>query len=394
MQAAKPRAACVRCARGAPATRCAAGAPHGGTQPHAAATPSRRALLRSSAAAAAAAAAALGARPGPALAEAAAAAAAEAASPLEPLFSASELYYPGPSLSYLKQLYYPSWLFGEWRVTSRLAAFATPRGARFVPPRAAQAASDDLGRETAFAARFYSTLPDTRENAVRVALGLLPRDAVLADRAFNAASLADATLAASAPPGAPPAVRSAVYDPRDAPDALTLVYSDNARAELFLSALRSDPVLADDDAGAGAGAAPAAGPRVFRTAECSRQTTVSVRSVDVRDFQILSRFEELAPGRVRVRQRVGVYLTPQARPARAPRPAQRAARARGTPALTRHARAHGCHVIQAPLYFEALNVAVALYDYDMEMERVGTQQAGGGPELACVLTPKDVTQCQ
>ena len=158
------------------------------------------------------------------------------------------------------------------------------------------------------------------------------------------------------PPGAPPpppAVASVEYDPRDAPDTMRVTYtSGSQRAELFLSALRYDPLPEDGSSRQ---------PGVFRTAECSRQTTVGVRSVDVRDYQILTRFERRADGRVAARQRVGIYLTPQ-----------------------------------APLYFEAPNVAVALYDYDMRFERVDTPRGEGdaGAPLACVQTPKDVVQCR
>jgi hypothetical protein len=353
-----------RC-RAARAPRCAA--QHATTDSAAApAQRSRRALLHAGAAAAAAATLTAPRHAWAAAEDAltsagadASAVASAAPSALEELFTAPQLYWPGPSLSYGKQLYYPDWLFGEWRVTSRLVAFTTPRGARFVPARAAAAAAEDLAAPPlAFAARFYSTLPDSRENALRVALGLLPRDAIMADRAFNTRSLTDATLAASVRPGGPPAARvaSVEYDPRDAPDTLRVSYADDgtapARAELFLSAMRTD-ALPDHSFSE---------PRVFRTAECVRQTTVAGRTVDVRDFQILSRFERVGNdgdgNEVAMRQRVGVFLTPQ-----------------------------------ATLYFEAASVAVALYDYEMRLTRVATLAQGGQP-LVCVETPKDVTQCR
>lgn len=42
--------------------------------------------------------------------------------------------------------------------------------------------------------RFYSTLPDTFANNFKMNVGLLPSDAIIADRAFNTAAVADATL--------------------------------------------------------------------------------------------------------------------------------------------------------------------------------------------------------
>jgi len=272
-----------------------------------------------------------------------------AVSALAPLFTAAELAWPGPSFSYQKQLYYPDWLFGEWRVSSKLVAFSTPRGASLALRNAEKAAREDMQHEVQFRARFYSTLPDTASNSFRVALGALPQDAIMADRAFNCASLANATAAAA--PGAladaPPAVSSVEYDPRESPDAMRVSYTGGGRAELYLSAMRADALP------------EGAAPTVFHTAECSRQTSMTSRSADVADYQIVSRFEQLAPGRVALRQRVGVYLTPQ-----------------------------------AERYFEALNTAVALYDYELTMERM-TQLAedGSGAALTCVQTPKDVVQC-
>lgn len=310
--------------------------------------PSRRALLHG----AAASALLLSAGPGRAgeAAEAEAEAAAAVSSALAPLLSATELQWPGPSFGYQKQLYYPPWLFGEWRVSSKLVAFSTPRGESLAPRNAAKAARQDMDAPpVAFRARFYSTLPDTAANNFRVALGALPQDAIVADRAFNCASLANATARAAAPdapPDAPPVVSGVEYDPRESPDALRVSYLGGGRAELFLSAMRGDPLPE--------GAAPA----VFHTAECSRQTSLTSRGVDVADYQIVSRFERLSPSRVALRQRVGVYLTPQ-----------------------------------AERYFDALNTAVALYDYELVMDREESVATEGGGTLVCVQTPKDVVQC-
>ena len=276
---------------------------------------------------------------------------AAATSSLEPLFTAAELPWPGPSFGYAKQLYYPDWLFGEWRVESKLVAFSTPRGEALAPRNAARAAAEDMQRAVRFRARFYSTLPDSASNSFRVALGALPQDAIMADRAFNCASLANATAAAApgAKPDAPPVVSSVEYDPREAPDTMRVLYTGGGRAELFLSAMRADPLPE--------GAPP---PSVFHTAECSRQTTLGVQRVDVSDYQILSRYLLQSPGLVTLRQRVGVYLTPQ-----------------------------------DEAYFSAINAAVALYDYDLTLEREerAGEGEGGGP-LVCVQTPKDVVQCR
>jgi hypothetical protein len=197
---------------------------------------SRRALLHG----AAASALLLSAGPGRAAEAAEAEAAAAVSSALAPLLRAAELPWPGPSFSYQKQLYYPPWLFGEWRVSSKLVAFSTPRGESLAPRNAAKAARQDMDAPpVAFRARFYSTLPDTAANNFRVALGALPQDAIMADRAFNCASLANATARAAAPDApadAPPVVSGVEYDPREAPDTMRVTYLGGGRAELFLSA--------------------------------------------------------------------------------------------------------------------------------------------------------------
>jgi len=261
-------------------------------------------------------------------------------SPLAALLSAPGMAWPGPAF-YASQLYYPDWLFGEWTVSSTLTAFSTPRGERYAPRNARAAASADLGRPVVFTARFYATLPDDRANALRVALGSLPQSRVVADRAFNAGSLANATAALMQPPGSPPAVRSVEYDPRNSPVLLKVAYAGGATATLSLSAMRSDD-----------GEGP-----LFYTAECSRQSSADSRGGAASDYQIVCGYERLAEGRVVCRQRVGVFLTP---------------------------------IDEA--YFETANTAVALYDYTLDMSRVATA-ATDGP-LTCVETPKAVTQCR
>jgi hypothetical protein len=43
-----------------------------------------------------------------------------------------------------------------------------------------------VGSQLEYEARFYSTLPDTWSNKLRVATGQMPQSTVIADRAFNA----------------------------------------------------------------------------------------------------------------------------------------------------------------------------------------------------------------
>jgi len=51
-----------------------------------------------------------------------------------------------------------------------------------------------VGSNIEYGMRFYSTLPDTFANSFKMNVGMLPSDAIIADRAFNTAAVADATL--------------------------------------------------------------------------------------------------------------------------------------------------------------------------------------------------------
>lgn len=85
-------------------------------------------------------------------------------------------------------------MFGEWACESTLAAFSLPKGPDVAPREAAAVARLELGRPVRYTSRFYSTLPDSFANALRVNLGVVPQQRVIADRAFNRASQTNAVL--------------------------------------------------------------------------------------------------------------------------------------------------------------------------------------------------------
>ena len=274
-----------------------------------------------------------------------------------------------------KQLYYPRFMFGEWQVDMTFSAVRAPLGRKLVPQGfldAADAAAEDggVGSTYSFRQRFYSTLPDTFENNMIVQLGLgMPRDAIIADRAYNSRQSTDAFL------GYAGAVSSSEYDPSNSPLRQVLMLGtlgpDAAplpprRIELYINALRSE-------SGAAGGGSEAEQPRepsiynageagrpgeTFATGERLRQVMVGVRQADVTDYELLHEYRLEKDGLVTGRQRSALYLQPQ----------------------------------QAQ-YFEAGGRAVAVYDYDFVMRRVPPQ--GDAPEgaLACVPTPKGVVQC-
>lgn len=61
-----------------------------------------------------------------------------------------------------------------------------------------------MGSSIEYSLHFYSTLPDTFENQFKMNVGILPSDAIIADRAWNTAAVADATLGCGAVPLAVP----------------------------------------------------------------------------------------------------------------------------------------------------------------------------------------------
>ncbi|GAQ79771.1 hypothetical protein KFL_000380040 [Klebsormidium nitens] len=260
--------------------------------------------------------------------------------PLSQRLSADRVYNPGSALLGPFQLYYPQWLFGTWTVTAKLTGFKAPLGERFISTGLAREVADPrygVGSAVQYEARFYSTLPDTWANKLRVTAGQLPESAIIADRAFNAKSLMEASLGYGG-------VQESVYDPRGSPTRQTIVLSPSGpqgqplgprRLELYINNRFSESDAAGD----------------FVCAELFRRVKLGVRQVDVADSEAIYRFHRESDDRITGSKRRAIYLQPQ-----------------------------------DELYFEAGNCAVALLDYALVLQRVD-------PGQDCVLTPKGVTQC-
>jgi hypothetical protein len=144
-----------------------------------------------------------------------------------------------------------------------------PLGREYVPDgflQAAEAPAEEggLGSRYALRLRFYSTLPPTLDNQLRVNLGLAPpRDAIIADRAYNTRQTTNAFLGWEA-------VEGVEYDPRDAPLRETVTLSrlgpdlsplPPRRLELYINSLSSEE---GEEAESGA-------PPTFYTSEMCRQ---------------------------------------------------------------------------------------------------------------------------
>lgn len=268
---------------------------------------------------------------------------------------APTLVSPGSSLFTKPGLVtYPRWMFGTWRCTSTFDAFETPLGPAFVDASLLAAArapleQGGLGSSAQYELRFFSTLPDTFENQVRFALGVLPEDQVVADRAFNTRSMTNAYLDWDA-------VASVQYDPRAAPDRQTLEFQRVSPDMRPLPARRIEQYINNVLSEEGLTLGEAGQPR-YTLSELSRQVTIGERSVDVTDYEVITDYVRSTDGNVQARQVTAVYLD------------------------ARH-----------PRYFEARGRAVAVYRYSLSLSRQLTP-VYSGTEAVCVQTPKDVVQC-
>ncbi|KAI3424728.1 hypothetical protein D9Q98_008117 [Chlorella vulgaris] len=251
-----------------------------------------------------------------------------------------------------KQTYYPKWMFGEWQVDMEFTGLRLPLGKQLVPAgfldvAEAPAEAGGLGSRYSFTQRFYSTLPPTFDNELRVQLGLgMPQDAIIADRAFNTRQTTNAFLGWQA-------VESVAYDATEAPLRETVTLSRTApdgsalpprRLELYINALSSEDGIGDDTA--------------FYTSELCRQVLLGVRQAEVKDYEIMHSWRRVKSDLVEGRQRSCLYLQPQ-----------------------------------EPGFFKAGGRAVAVYDYSFTMKRNAAPDDAPRGAVACVPTPKDVVQC-
>ena len=272
---------------------------------------------------------------------AAAAAAALAAGPRPPPASArpsiaDRIREPGvvKNVGYLglvpkeKELLFPGWMEGEWEATSTLRGFRAPLGPSFAPPDMAAAAKRPAeeggeGSTVGYRLRF-------RRDAPRGGL-LGPRGEgpVVSDRRFNGRSAFNARALKFNGFGP---VEYVDYDERT-PDRLTLVFKTvgpdmrqlpQRKIELYVNGRSSES------------ARDAEGREVFRASELYRQVFVGPRTVEATDYEVLWEYTRLGDGRVRGRQRTVFYLQPQ-----------------------------------EPRYFDAAGGSIGVYDYDVDLERVG-----------------------
>lgn len=280
---------------------------------------------------------------------------------------ASELSPLGANLNPFEsqELYYPSFLFGSWNVTSTLKSKKYPFGLDVVPSNSLKEGSprnrnEQVGDATSYEAHYFSTLANTISNQVTVNLGLgSPKPEIIADRAFNAISLSKAYKQLTP-------VQEVDWDYRKEPTKLTVRFGagplaedmrplGERRGEVFLNARSSED-----------GYAEGSGVLTYGVAERSRAVNLAPGNVVVSDTETITEFRKLCDDHVTAVSRIAVYLTPN--------PNSR----------------------EGVLWQEVGGKAVAFFDYELDMTRLQesfTMADGTTMDRACVSTPKDVVQC-
>ena len=215
-------------------------------------------------------------------------------------FLTTDLTSPGLSgFGGAKVLFLPPFLFGTWNATLCLKSIELPLGERFVPPQVLRSLNAvEIEKPTSFLLRFYSTLPDTTENTLRVTLGEVPKSEVVPDRVYNTRSVLDAFYGY-------PAVGEIDYDLAKNPLRMDVAFATmgpdmrplpSRRQQLLFNNLQSERVRPDD---------------LFVCSEYVRTVTVGPgRRVTVTDSETLSQYELVEEGRIEGKQRVALYLTP------------------------------------------------------------------------------------
>ena len=183
-------------------------------------------------------------------------------------------------------LRFPSWLEGEWEVTSRPIATAAPLGVRFLPP--------DLMKMP------IGSLSDRPQPPppLRYKVRFMRRDsdgAVVADRTANLRAVQDAAAGYSR-------VEQCQFDG----STLKISYSGFGRNGSFYGPSRAEIYITNTRQ-----SSPRQ-PRTFAFDETTRTVSITStpRATTVADAETVNCFERLSDGRVSARQRVARFLTP------------------------------------------------------------------------------------
>jgi len=265
-----------------------------------------------------------------------------------------------------QELFYPTFLFGEWAATATLKQKVYPYGPAFLPSKSLLEGSprnrqETVGNTCTYDVRYFSTLANTLSNKLTVNLGTgVPESKIIQDRAFNAISISNAYKQLAT-------VQDVVWDYRSNPTKLTLnfgagIMTDDMRplgprrTEIFINARQSESISGDDG-----------NPSSYCAAERSRSVTLAPGATIVSDTETITEFTKVADNHVTAVSRIAVYLTPN--------PNNR----------------------EGILWEQVGGKAVAFFDYSLDMTRkLENFQLSDGSTVsrACVETPKNVVQCE
>ena len=250
-----------------------------------------------------------------------------------------------------QELFYPTFLFGSWNVTSTLKRKIYPFGVDFAPSKSLvegspRNRSEKVGDTKSYEARYFSALVSDSSALEKVDVDMsapVSKAKIIADRSFNAVSMSRA-YEQLAP------IQQVDWDYSADPTRLTVRFESVSgdmrplgprRGEVYISARTSEQ--------------PKDNLSVFATAERTRSVTLATSAVIVSDMETITEFTRVDQDRVQAISRVAVYLTPN--------PNSR----------------------EGVLWQQVGGKAIAFFDYEIEMKRLDEK---------CVLSPKGTRQCR
>lgn len=230
-----------------------------------------------------------------------------------------------------KQLYYPSWMEGEWEVASTYLAKAFPKGEQYVYRNlragSARSATEKLGDTTKFAARY---LPSKTGGTV---LGFgSGAAAVTSDRAYNTAAMLNAYAGFGR-------VSRVDYQPDKDPTRMVMQYPQLGPDMQPLPPKRTEVFINNRDASLSPDA------KTFVCSELFRAVTLGPGQSAIADSENVALYRQETPDSIVGRQRALVYLVPS--------PNSR----------------------EGDLYMQVNGRAVAVYDYELRLTRRSTPSA-------------------
>lgn len=263
------------------------------------------------------------------------------------------------------ELYYPSFLFGSWKIEATLKRKLYPFGKDFVPSKSLIEGSprnrnEQVGSTTSFEIHNFLLQNDDNKNPnynQNVDLSN-PQSKIITDRRYNTISMSRAYQQLTP-------VEEVGWDYRSDPTRLTLRFgaaplSDDMRplgqrrGEVYFTARQME---SSKDGSA------------FCTAERSRSITVGPGTVIAADQETITEYQKGDnDDTVAAFSRIAVYLTPN--------PNSR----------------------EGVLWQQVGGNAVAFFDYDWKMTRITNEATSidnqsNGVSRVCVTTPKEVLQC-